>query len=227
MKEQGGPGPHDGHSIDGGQRGVMRIAVSPKNQALCYISRVGQICTAVALHVHLAAKGFLQQWMYLAVAERPEDKHQCDSSKPETEGADHHQLKDEPSTFPRMSSNVHSRGSVRLAANRMLARATLARRKRHHRLQSRKQCRGLPPNGPGELMQDPMWGLPAAANSMNRSMQRESSHWLYSPQLCRGGLKRATEENRSDQLISFSFARDIPAGKAPSWKAPHRASVES
>src|SRR5579859_2737016 len=144
MEKQGGPGPHDGHSIDGGQRGVMRIAVSPKNQALCYISRVGQISTAVALHVHLAAKGFLQQWMYLAVAERPENKHECDSSKPKTEGANRHQLKDEPSMFPRMSSYVHNHGSVRLAAIEC-SRAPLWLVEKAQSLAIEKQCRGLPP----------------------------------------------------------------------------------
>jgi hypothetical protein len=80
MKNKGCPGTDDGHTIDGGQRWYMRIAVPVKDQTFCYVSRVGEICTVEAFHVHSAAKGLLQQRMHLTVPERPECKHQRHAS---------------------------------------------------------------------------------------------------------------------------------------------------
>ena len=89
MKKQSCPSTHDGHSVDGGQGRYVCIAVPVKGDALCYVTRMRKICAVVALHVHLASEGLLQQWMHLAVAERPERKHQRNASKRKSKVSDY------------------------------------------------------------------------------------------------------------------------------------------
>src|SRR5579859_3766799 len=96
----------------------------------------------------------------------------------------------------------------------MLARATLARRKGAIACNRETMQGPAPPDGPGELMHDPMWGLPAAANSINHSLPSESSHWLCSPR-CEPAVEQTLK--RREQIGNVRGNEDFckPVSKGP------------